>query len=51
MASIPGDAGLPVSQKTSPSVWVPPLRGEKWGFGGKSVGWLAWVQVASNVTR
>jgi septum formation inhibitor MinC len=51
MASIPGEATAPGSQKATRSEWVPPMRGEKWGLGGKSTGWLAAFQVASKVTR
>jgi hypothetical protein len=51
MASMPSLARAPGVQKTTPEECVPPMRGEKWGPGGKSTGWVALLQVAAKVTR
>jgi hypothetical protein len=51
MASIPGEAMPPGSQKTTRAECDPPMSGEKWGLPGKLVGCVAALQVASKVTR
>src|SRR4051794_39433966 len=47
---MPGLAIPPARQKESFALCVPPIRGEKCAPTGQSVGWVAWLQVALNVT-
>ncbi len=38
-------------QNVAAALWVPPTNGERWAPAGKSIGWLAALHVACNVTR
>jgi hypothetical protein len=51
MASMPSEAVAPDFQNWTRLVWVAPMRGEKWAFAGKSVGWVSRLQDVWKVTR